>query len=81
MTVLIIDTDNKKDLVKAKTIARENGWVLKQKKQQNNPPESNNKMLIQLFREFASKGGPVSFPKNASAWQRRIRKDKKLTGR
>ncbi len=80
MTVLTINTDNKKDLVKAKTIAEENGWVL-QDKSKNALLESNNKKLVKLLREFASKGGPVSFPKNASAWQRKIRKDKKLIGR
>ncbi len=81
MTVLIVDTDNKKDLVKAKAIAQENGWVLKENSSKKILPKSNSKKLVKLLHEFAAKGGPTSFPKDISAWQREMRKDKILTGR
>jgi hypothetical protein len=81
MTVLIIDTDDKKDLIKAKAIAKENGWLLKEDSSRKILPESNSKKLVKLLHEFAANGGPTSFPKDVSAWQREIRKDKILSGR
>ena len=80
MTVITIDTKNKKDLAKAKALAKENGWLVKEPPQKTSP-KKNGKKLVSLLNQFVLAGGQHSFPTNASAWQRKIRKDKKLSGR
>ncbi len=80
MTVITIDTKNKTELAKAKAIAKENGWIVNEPAKKT-LPKNNGKKLAALLTEFASKGGPVSFPADVSSWQRTVRKDKKLTGR
>ena len=84
MTTILIDTKSKKEIAIAKAIAKEQGWLVEQK--ENDllpplPPKTDGKALVKIMESFVKKGGLLSFPKNASNWQREIRKDKKLFGR
>ena len=82
MTLLTIDTDNNADLAKAKLVAKQNGWILKQNSTtKKSLPKSNSKKLSSFLQEFAKSGGATSFTKNPLAWQIKTRKDKKLVGR
>ena len=84
MTVITIDTDDKKELAKAKAIAKKEGWLLKENKPgiRPLPPPKDSKALAKFISDFVKEtGGLTSFPKDASAWQREVRKDRKLFGR
>ncbi len=79
MTVITIDTDNKTDLAKARAIAKENGWFIKETT--TKVTKRNGKKVAALLNELSLKGGPKSFPDDASKWQKLERKDKKIVGR
>ncbi len=84
MTTILIDTKSKKEIATAKAIAKEHGWLVKQKDNEPLPPlppKTDGKALVKIMEGFSKKGGFTSFPKDASAWQREIRKDKKFFGR
>lgn len=84
MTVITIDTDDKKEFAKAKAIAKKEGWVVNEKGPALPPlpPPADGKVLAKFISDFVKEtGGLKSFPKDASAWQREIRKDRKLFGR
>lgn len=84
MTVITIDTDDKKELAKAKAIAKKEGWVVKEKGPALTPlpPPADGKALAKFISDFVKEsGGLKSFPKDVSAWQREVRKDRKLFGR
>lgn len=77
---ITISGNNKEYLTRVEKLARELGLSIKKTKVRNKASKDNADALYELMTKKANSGGIESI-KDPIAWQKEVRKDKKLYGR